>query len=135
MRFSACVLLCSAGVAVNAQKSPEVPRCCFEIAPNLHLDITKIDAQRYHIDFENEKVRVVRTRLKPDETGAMHDDSEGMIVCPSECHLRFTRTDGKVQDVHLAAGESRWVYDDTRSEKNLSTRPVEFLYIELKKKA
>ena len=56
----------------------------------------------------------------------------GLLVCVTECHIRFTRPDGRVQDIHLQAGETRWVWEDTRSAKNLSPMPMEMLYIEMK---
>ncbi len=91
-----------------------------EIIPDLHRDPVKIDPEHYKIDFENEKVRVVRISLRSEEKSLQHEDPEGIMVCPKECHIRFTRGNGKVQDVHLAAGESRWVYDDSRFESNLA---------------
>ncbi len=105
-----------------------------EIFANERLDIVKLDPKHYTIDFENSSVRIIRAVLRPDEASPMHDDLAGVLVCPTECHIRFTRPDRKVQDVHLAAGESRWVYDDTRNESNLSNKTAEFLYIELKNK-
>jgi hypothetical protein len=32
----------------------------------------------------------------------------------------------------MQAGESRWIYGDTRSEKNLGSQPLEMLVIETK---
>ena len=87
-----------------------------EVVPDLHRDPVKVDPEHYKVDFENDKVRIVHASLKPSEQGRAHEDPEGVIVCAKECHIRFTRGNGKVQDVHLAAGESRWVYDDSRSE-------------------
>jgi hypothetical protein len=40
--------------------------------------------------------------------------------------------DGRSEDIHMEAGASRWIYGDTRSEKNLGTKPVEMLFIETK---
>ena len=54
-------------------------------------------------------------------------------MCVTECHIRITRPDGRVQDIHLQAGGTRWAPEDTRSAKNLSPMPMEMLYIEIKK--
>ena len=124
-----CALLAfsAAGLALQAQDGPP------EILSDLHRDIVKLDPQHYKVDSENEYVRVVRVSLKANETSPIHDDPPGIIVCQKECHIRFTRPNGRVQDVHLADAQTRLVYDESRSETNLSTKPTEFLFIELKK--
>jgi hypothetical protein len=95
-------------------------------------DPLKIDAKHYHLDFENEHVRAIRFTLKPDEAVPMHDDVDALAVCIQECHLRFTRVDGHIQDVHMETGESRWLYGDAHSARNLNTNPMEMLFIEVK---
>jgi len=96
-------------------------------------DPLKIDAQHYHLDFENEHVRVIRLTLKADESVPLHDDVDAVAVCMQECHLRFTEPGGRhIQDVHMQSGETRWIYGDTRSAKNLNTQPMEMLFIEMK---
>jgi len=84
------------------------------------------------IELDNEHVRVLRLTLKGDETVPVHDDQDALFVCIKECHIRLTRPGGRPQDIHMQAGESRWIYADTRSEKNLSTQPLEMLVIETK---
>ncbi len=86
-------------------------------------DPLKIDAKHYHLDYENERVRAIRLTLKADETVPMHDDVDAMAVCIEECHLRFTRPDGRIQDVHMESGETRWLYGDTHAARNLNTAP------------
>ena len=95
-------------------------------------DPLKIDAKHYRLDFENERVRAIRLTLQADEAVPMHDDVDAIAVCIRECHLRFTRPDGHVQDVHMESGETRWIYGDTHSAKNLNTQPMEILFMEIK---
>jgi hypothetical protein len=52
-----------------------------------------------------------------------------------ECHLRLTYTDNRIQDIHIEAGKTRWVFGNTRKETNLSLEPLEMVLIELKVKA
>jgi quercetin dioxygenase-like cupin family protein len=92
-------------------------------------DVLRVDPAHYRLDFENEHVRAVRLTLKPDETVPMHDSHDALAVCVKECHLRFTRPDGRVQDIHMETGETRWIYGDTHSAKNLNTQPMEMLFI------
>ena len=95
-------------------------------------DPLKVDANHYRLDFENERVRVIRLTLKADEAVPMHDDVDAMAVCIQECHLRFTEPAGRIQDVHMETGETRWLWGDTHSAKNLNTQPMEMVFIEMK---
>ena len=95
-------------------------------------DALAADPKHYRLEFENEHIRVLRLMLKADEAAPVHDDQDALFVCIKECHVRLTRPGGRSQDVHLQAGESRWIYGDTRSEKNLGTQPLELLVIETK---
>jgi hypothetical protein len=95
-------------------------------------DPLKIDPLHYRADFENERVRAIRLTLKADEAVPMHDDVDALAICIQECHLRFTRPDGRTQDVHMESGETRWLYGDTHSTRNLNTNPMEMLFIEMK---
>jgi hypothetical protein len=85
-------------------------------------------------------MRAVRFTLKADETVPMHDDRDALAVCVKECHLRFTRPDGRVQDLQLPAagygflwpqlafasdGEAVWV--SCRRSPALSSEPVRYL--------
>jgi hypothetical protein len=95
-------------------------------------DPLKIDSKHYHLDFENEHVRAIRLTLKADEAVPMHDNVDALAVCIQECHLRFTWPDGHIQDVHMEGGETRWLYGDTHSTRNLNTNPMEMVFIEVK---
>ena len=136
MQFKILILMlaCSAP-ALWSQRFPldRVPRLGPElIAPDAFRDALAVDPKHYRLDLENDRVRVLRLSLQGDEAVPVHDDRAGLLVCVNECHLRFTRPDGRVQDIHLQAGETRWVSEETRSAKNLSPALMEMLYIEMK---
>jgi hypothetical protein len=95
-------------------------------------DALQADPQHYRLEFENDKMRVLRLTLKSSETVPMHDDKDAFVVCLNECHLRFTSPNGRSEDIHMEAGAARWIFGDTRYEKNLGTKPVEMLFIETK---
>ena len=108
-----------------------------EIIPPLVLadrDPVRVDPQHFKLAFQNERVRVVRLTMKGSEGSPMHEEPDILAVCLKECHVRLTRPDGKTQDLHMQAGDTRWVWEDTRSEKNLSKEPLEMLLIEMKTK-
>jgi hypothetical protein len=95
-------------------------------------DALAADPKHYKLEFENDRMRVLRLTLKADEVAPVHDDHDALFVCIKECHIRLVVPGGRSQDIHMQAGESRWIYADTRSEKNLSTQPLELLVIEPK---
>jgi hypothetical protein len=95
-------------------------------------DALQVDTLHYRLDFENEKMRVLRLTLKPSETVPMHDDKDALVVCLKECHVRFMSPNGRSEDIHMEPGASRWIYGETRSEKNLATKSVEMLFVETK---
>ena len=110
------------------RRVPPVPEIV--LPPN---DILKIDPKHYHLEFDNEQARAFRVTLGRDESVPMHDAAAATLVCLTECHVRFTPPNGRVQDIHMEAGQTRWIWDESRSEKNLSTHPVEMLLIEVKR--
>ena len=128
MRFIVILLFAVGAYGQAPQFPPEI------VPPEVlaRRDPLKVDPQHYRLDFENDQVRVIRLTLKADEAVPMHDDVDAMAVCIEECHLRFTRPGGRMQDVHMQTGETRWLYGDAHSAKNLNTNPMEMLFIEVK---
>jgi hypothetical protein len=44
----------------------------------------------------------------------------------------FKSQNGRSEDIHMEPCATRWIYGETRSEKNLGTKPVEMLFVEIK---
>ena len=106
-----------------------------EIVPQAVLDgvdALRADPKHYRLEFENDRIRVLRLTLKADEAVPLHDAKDALLVCLKECHLRLEYPDKRIQDIHVEAGKSRWIFGNTRSEKNLSIEPLELLLIEPK---
>jgi len=129
------LMICSLAASLSAQRDfpPDI------IPPEVLKikDALTADPKHYRLEFENDRMRVLRLSLKGGESAPVHDDRDALFVCiavgsDKACHLRLARPGGPTQDIHLQAGESRWIYGDTRSEKNLSTQPLEMLLIETK---
>ena len=133
MKQAAFVILLALVLAAQdfPRRTPPFPtRPEIVLPPN---DILKIDSKHYRLEFENERARALRVTLGPGETVPMHNAEAATLVCLTECHVRFTPPSGRVEDVHMEAGQTRWIWDENRSEKNLSTHPAEMLLIEFKK--
>ena len=137
--IQAALLIAALAATLFSQQAPDrrfvQPPSLPEIIPPGFLadrDPVRVDPQHFRLDFQNEHVRVVRLTMKESEGSPMHEEPDILAVCIKECHLRLTRPDGKIQDLHMQAGDARWVWEDTRSEKNLGKEPLEMLLIEVK---
>ena len=104
-------------------------------APTEKLDAVTIDPQHYHVEFENEYVRVIRVSIGPHEKLAMHKhpDTGAVLVQLTDQNLRLTQADGTTHDSKYAAKQVRWVGPGiAHQDENLSDAPLKFIRIELK---
>ncbi len=67
-------------------------------------DPVLVDPQHFRVNLQNERVRVVHLTMNAGEATRMHETPELLAVCIKECHVRLTRPDGKIQDLHMQAG-------------------------------
>jgi len=103
-----------------------------EIIIERFVDVVQVAPKLYTVDRENEKVRVLRAKLPGEANVSLHDHRSGVLVAITDVHLRFRTPDKKSFDLHVPAGEARWLDGDTHTEQNLNNRPCEFLFIEMK---
>jgi hypothetical protein len=120
--------------ALLAQRRPIQPFPPDIVPPDAfkHRDALEVDPVHYQLEFENDRMRVLRLTLKPNEAVPLHDAGDALIVCLKECHLRLDRPASHSEDLHLEAGKSRWVFGDARIERNLGSQPLEMLLVEPK---
>jgi hypothetical protein len=111
-------------------------------------DALRADPKHYHLDFENDQIRVLRLTLKGDEVVlysrrcapgcGFYDAKDALLVCLKECHLgleyptkdKYNHT--RIQDIDIEAGKSRWILGNLRFVRNLISEPLELLLIEPK---
>ena len=72
----------------------------------------------------------LRLHLAADATSNLYETRDGLFICMRECHVRLLDPTGHEEDIHLQDEESRWVWSGMRRVKNLSTHPVEMLFVE-----
>jgi len=90
------------------------------------------DPKHYKIEFENDKVRVVRISYGPNEKSVMHSHPAGTIVFLTDLRVRFTFPDGTSQEMQAKAGQTVWMDATTHQPENLSHQPLELIYVEAK---
>ncbi len=107
---------------------------CFAVSTALAQDSVKVDAKHYQVVFENDQVRVLRITYGPGEKSVMHDHPASVAVFLTDHHVKFTYPDGKTEESHPKAGESRWTPAGKHLPENLSDKPFELILVELKSK-
>jgi quercetin dioxygenase-like cupin family protein len=98
-------------------------------------DPIKVDAKHYKVEFENDKVRVLRITYGPHEKSVMHHHPASVAVFLTDGQSRFTMPDGKTQDVPIKAGSVQWSEAGKHLPENVGDKPFELILVELKTKA
>jgi hypothetical protein len=97
-------------------------------------DPVQTDPKHYQVEFEDDRVRVLRIRYGPREKSIMHRHPAGIVVILAKCDFRFYLPEGKRQEILGEVGQII-PFEEAFEHlpENLSDRPFEALFIELKK--
>jgi uncharacterized protein (TIGR02246 family) len=95
-------------------------------------DAVAADPAHYKVEFENDKVRVLRILYGPKEKSVMHSHPNGVVVFLNDLQGRFTMPDGTTEDRQTKAGTVGWTDATTHNPENLSDKPLEVIQVELK---
>ncbi len=96
------------------------------------MDPVNVDPKHYHVEFENQQVRVLRVRIPPHVTTPMHTHSLNRVVTYISDQDMEVTTNGKAERVRHKAGDVSWGEPTTHIEQNLSDQPFEVVVTELK---
>src|SRR5882724_4601911 len=97
-------------------------------------DPVKVDPKHYKVQFENDRVRVLRITYGPHEKSVMHDHPANVAVFLTDGQSRFTMPDGKTQDAPVKAGSVQWSEAGEHLPENVGEKPFELILVELKTK-
>jgi len=97
----------------------------------------------YHLEFENEYVRVMRITYAAHQKAAMHAHTApgGVIVTLTDQDARVAGPDGSTRELHFKAGQARWSVAtpgadrssySAHAEENLGDGPFELIRIDPK---
>lgn len=100
----------------------------FAISP---IDPVKADPKHFHLEFENEKVRVFRGKYAPHEEGAIHEHLHNRVVAYLTTGELGVTTDGKKEVKSLKAGTVSWG-EPTKHRESVGDSPIEMIVVELK---
>ena len=95
-------------------------------------DPVEADAKRYTVEFENEKVRVLRIKYGPHERSPMHGHPPLVGIFLTPHRSRHTFADGSVAEMTGNAGDVRYMDRCEHAPENLSGSPMELIAVEIK---
>ena len=91
-------------------------------------DPVRVDPKHYAVEFETDKVRVLRIKYGPGEKSVMHGHPAMVGVFLTDGKVRFAYPNGKVEDIKTQTGQV--IYFDAL--ENLVDKPLEVIGVELK---
>jgi quercetin dioxygenase-like cupin family protein len=100
--------------------------------PNPKVDPVKADSRHYTVEFENDKIRVVRIKYGAKEKSVMHSHPESVSVFLNDSKAKFTYPDGKSENIEAKAGQVMHMDAFEHDPENLGG-PFELIQIELKR--
>ena len=100
--------------------------------PQPIADPVKVDPKHYKVEFENDRVRVLRITYRPRGKSVMHSHPDGIAVFLTDQHSRFTLPDGKTEENRFIAGQAEWFPGGSHLPENSGDNPFELILIELK---
>jgi len=95
-------------------------------------DPVQLDPRHYKVEFETDRVRVVRIKYGPREKSVMHSHPESVTVFLTDAHAKFTYPDGRTEDIQANAGSVQHMDAFSHLPESLSSKPFEVIQIELK---
>ena len=98
-------------------------------------DPVDVDPKHYKVEFENDRVRVLRIKYGPHEKSVMHEHPNAVAVFLTNGDGKFTLPDGKTRDMVMKAGNAVWTPAGQHLPENIGDKPFELILVELKGKA
>lgn len=95
-------------------------------------DPVEVDPKHYKVEFENDRVRVVRIRYGPGEKSVMHSHPESIAVFLTDAHAKFTYPDGRSEDINADAGTVQHMDAFTHLPESTTKARFEVIQVELK---
>ena len=96
-------------------------------------DPVKVDPRHYKVEFENERVRVLRVKYAPGEKSVMHSHPESVTVFLTDASAKFTFPDGRAEDIKANAGTVQHMDAFVHLPESVSSTPFEVILVELKR--
>jgi quercetin dioxygenase-like cupin family protein len=115
--------------AQNTNPTPHVP------GVDMSHECTVEDPEHYHLEFENEFVRVIRCRIPARDKVKMHNHPLGsVIIFITDQNLHQTLESGKTEEAHNKAGHVLWANGSQSQHmgENVTDQLYEYLRVDVK---
>jgi quercetin dioxygenase-like cupin family protein len=96
------------------------------------LDPVKVDPEHHKVEFENDRVRVVRINFKPHDKTKQHEHPNGVAIYLTDAKAKFTLADGKTREGGGKRGEVTWAAAEKHTVEKTGDKPAEIILVELK---
>lgn len=95
-------------------------------------DAVEVDPKHYTVEFENDRVRIIRIKYGPGEKSVMHTHGPNVSIMLTEGIIRMNLPDGTHEDLPSEIGAAQWSDKEEHLPENLSDGPIEVVLVELK---
>ncbi len=97
------------------------------------IDPVEVDANHYQVEFENEKVRVLRVHYGPREKSPLHHHPASIAVLLKKCDFRFYNQTGGKQEIMGLPGQVL-IFEEPydHAPENRSSEAFECIMVEIK---
>lgn len=95
-------------------------------------DAVTADPEHYTVEFENDRIRVIRIKYGPGEKSVMHTHGPNVAIFLTDGAVRMTMTDGTSMELNQEAGRTRWADAEEHLPQNVGDQPLELVLVELK---
>jgi quercetin dioxygenase-like cupin family protein len=95
-------------------------------------DPVKLEPQYHKVEFENDRVRILRTRLEPHVPAPMHTHPNYVTVYLTDVHTKMTMADGTVNDNRRKKSEVGYRAGLKHKTENVEDQPADEIQVELK---
>jgi|GEM_PF-1095000 len=95
-------------------------------------DPAKVDPKHYKVEFENDRVRVLRWTLGPREKTPILEHPANLWIPLTNLNVKGISPDGRTEEFRWDAGQTIWRPQARRIVENLSDKPIESVIVELK---
>jgi len=115
--------------AQNTNPAPRAP------GVDMSQECTAADPEHYHLEFENEYVRVIRCRIPARDKVKMHNHPFGsVIIFMTDQNLHQTLENGTTEEAHNKAGRVLWGNGSQARHmgENITDQLYEYIRVDVK---
>ena len=95
-------------------------------------DAVIADPEHYTVEFENDKIRIIRVKYGPGEKSVMHTHGSHASIILTDTTWRMTLPDGSTTETKVEAGAADWTDADEHLPENLGDGIGEVILVEIK---